>query len=129
MRPFIPPLQYPGHHYRTFRLLSYCYRFIRIFHRPMGGHGHHYQYGIRLFQFMAVDRRLWRELLSGVFRHCLRFAVQQRRYRRNSHSYLMGVLAQNVNIMMATICPGILFLVIAVIFINLKPAPMSGGRE
>lgn len=42
--------------------------------------------------------------------------------------FIMGVLAQNINIMMATISPGILFLTIAVIFINLKKAPAVGEK-
>lgn len=42
--------------------------------------------------------------------------------------YLMGLLAQNINIKMATISPGILFLAIAVIFINLKRAPVTGEK-
>jgi fucose permease len=43
--------------------------------------------------------------------------------------YIMGLLAQNINIMMATISPGLCFLLIAVIFINLKPAPATVVKE
>ena len=42
--------------------------------------------------------------------------------------YGMGLLAQNINIMMATISPAILFLTITAVFIFSKPAP-GGERE
>jgi fucose permease len=42
--------------------------------------------------------------------------------------YIMGVLAQNIDIRMAMISPGILFFLIAVIFVNLKRAPGPGEK-